>query len=1741
MKRQGQQIAAMLSNWESVEGALETAENAAGSAEREFARAQEGINFKLNQMANNIQKFWSESIDAESVRSFADILVSISSSMASFAESVDMGRLAMVGLTTIITKLITKKAMLAAATQKQTVATIANSKAATVYNAKLLQKAIAAKTVKASMIDMTTGATVGMNNMNSSMMATGLSTKQMQANSALMTKQMIVQNKVATIAAVKMKALAIAKSMAMTAGIALAAYGIFALVKALGEMNVSLDESIEKHKDLMDSTEDNINSINNEMESVVGLTEKINDSNTSHEDLVAAKEKLADIFPTIVAGYNSETGEIIINNAELERQIELNERLLESEEERLRDTGGALASASQRKLDELQQQMDRYTSTQQNLLEQIDRIGGDPSKQGQLDDANDALLRNAELISELRTEMIGYEQDMRRGYGAITAELNDATESQVLLYDRITRSMQDAGLSQSEYEDSTAKLAKTIKSSSIETMSAAEQNEWIEQTANDVGIAYNFVMSAVEDYKNSLEDTTEEQSGHSVAIAHTKEEMEALEKEYQSATDKLKDYHSILHEVDSAEGMSIKTKEMIISQYPHLMAYLGDEASLKEQLKILVKEEEEVQRNAFVNKLKYSEEFLNGRVNGENTLRDELSKAYNVDLSNAKNLAEAKEKVEIALINRLAGAWADYYNAQSGFFEGGAIDNLRARAQRGDAEARSTLNELRKRQNAIAEATTQLNSGFQTQVLNLSGINLDPINLSGISSPSGSSAKSSSRPSPAATKKATEEYKAQADALQGLNNQRAILENDLALNQAMLSVAETTKRQNELLREQIGINEKLQKNAEATADGYRKQRDAIADSLSSHGFRFSGTGDDMTITNLDNIAGKSKEVEELFNEFLRLQLSEIPKLEQSWWGYEDSIKSASEQIKNNLISALEEKKTAALEAIDETIDGIRDEIEALRELGKEIDENIEKYQRKANLGEYLVNDAIRLIRRQINEVQRLSAIMEEAFKNSIEGYQDEIDKIDENIAKYEEKGRLAEHLINEQIRSIRIQADEARKAAEIVMEGIREQIEGHQELREELEEDIAKYEEKGRLAEYLINQEIEALRSQTKEIEKQAQLDVDPLQKEIDRLKERNDQLSEEEERRKRNNDLVEAQIRLQNTMDQRNTRILQQQKDGSFEYAYVADPDKVASDEEAIKRIKEDNVKWEANLRKEAEIQEIQDKIDHIEEKADLEKEALELQIESLTNFIKEHNRVTHEFYGQEIDGMAEFIEEIKELESLSDEERLEKLDGFLDSYSEMSDYFRLEEGRAERKWLDEQIELLEEELEEKQNALNKEEEQFSLRISNLEAFIEENQRRNSEFYGQEIEGMNGFLEDLEGLEEMSHEERLAAMEDFFEEYEEKSGANRLSEEMAERDRLELIKSIIEEELEKEREKVEDKLELLNQQITNLEEFLAENARITHEFYGETIEGMDEFIEGIKGMEEGSYEDRAEALEGALDEFARMTDRHLLEEAEANRKALDKKIEGLEKDIKEQEQAKEDEADIFDEKIRNVEDMHSESERLQKRHGKKSLAEGKSQNKGRIEQSKELRKDHNTEIEKLKYVGSDMNKAIGRESSAYDSRLKNTKKFVRDHNAEIEKLKYAASQPPSSGGGGGGSGGGGPGGSVTVLHDGGIVGSKTGRVSEMVNKLFNLKPNEEMVKALKGELFIPPNNIVDNFIPNMNSLIGSMHSNPLVASGDTVYNIKADFPNVNSSIEIENAFKNIKSTAKQYAGRKGE
>ena len=175
------------------------------------------------------------------------------------------------------------------------------------------------------------------------------------------------------------------------------------------------------------------------------------------------------------------------------------------------------------------------------------------------------------------------------------------------------------------------------------------------------------ILTAIyEDNIDALIDMTDETENLDNAQSKNQETMDNLTKAYDEATAKLNAYRGFLDEIDSKEGLSIKSKDTIISKYHELLPYLSDEEELRRQIIQAMADEEQAKRDSYNEMLSHSEEYFTTLVGKNAWLRDTL-RDYGIDqLEDVKTLAQAKLQIELALIKSLSTYWSKYYNATYG-------------------------------------------------------------------------------------------------------------------------------------------------------------------------------------------------------------------------------------------------------------------------------------------------------------------------------------------------------------------------------------------------------------------------------------------------------------------------------------------------------------------------------------------------------------------------------------------------------------------------------------------------------------------------------------------------------------------------------------------------------------------------------------------------------------------------------------------------------------------------------------------------------------------------------------------------------------------------------------------------------------------------------------------------------------------------------------------------------------------
>lgn len=124
--------------------------------------------------------------------------------------------------------------------------------------------------------------------------------------------------------------------------------------------------------------------------------------------------------------------------------------------------------------------------------------------------------------------------------------------------------------------------------------------------------------------------------------------------------DKIKELYSFIKELDD-DGLSPDSIEKIISDYPELIGYIGDEARLRTELKKKIAEEENKYKQALRNKVMASSSFAELVESKNQELFKELGLAYNKDTQKFELESRRKAAIAIKDATTAAKAWAQIY------------------------------------------------------------------------------------------------------------------------------------------------------------------------------------------------------------------------------------------------------------------------------------------------------------------------------------------------------------------------------------------------------------------------------------------------------------------------------------------------------------------------------------------------------------------------------------------------------------------------------------------------------------------------------------------------------------------------------------------------------------------------------------------------------------------------------------------------------------------------------------------------------------------------------------------------------------------------------------------------------------------------------------------------------------------------------------------------------------------------
>lgn len=101
-KRGGQVLAGVLSDFSSVEKAMETMENAAGSADKEMDIIKSSISYKINELKETWTGVLQDAVKRGTITKFIDALTKISDGFASVVKNAGLFKTAIISIATVI-------------------------------------------------------------------------------------------------------------------------------------------------------------------------------------------------------------------------------------------------------------------------------------------------------------------------------------------------------------------------------------------------------------------------------------------------------------------------------------------------------------------------------------------------------------------------------------------------------------------------------------------------------------------------------------------------------------------------------------------------------------------------------------------------------------------------------------------------------------------------------------------------------------------------------------------------------------------------------------------------------------------------------------------------------------------------------------------------------------------------------------------------------------------------------------------------------------------------------------------------------------------------------------------------------------------------------------------------------------------------------------------------------------------------------------------------------------------------------------------------------------------------------------------------------------------------------------------------------------------------------------------------------------------------------------------------------
>lgn len=649
-KRNGQGVAALLSNFSAATSSLETMANSQGGAMKEMEIIYDSLEYKINRLKETWIGLAQGFIERDAFKGFID-------SLTGLLEFIDnMG-----GLMPILTGVIVSMTALKVISASQSLTFSGLAQGAKTLVGSLF-------TVKTA-TDATTASTIALGTAQKLLIGGGI-----------------------------------------VAGVMAIAYGVNYLTTSAERAEkkiVGLRDEISELK----TNNQNVSDLANRYDELSTAAEL---SAEEQQELVDVQNKLKEQLPEISGYYDSSGNFIATNTEQIRENIKATDDLINKRKELLSEKQASRVGFTIDDINQytvLSEEIDQYIklkeklakdginsvySTNEDLLgvgfsqEDIDLLNRLDVVYGSVENAQSDLANStkdtADSIAKLRQEYSDLITSSDSYKNLTPDQQNQINESiKTMSVDELKSIEDDITNSTEEYVNKfDFSMTKTIDiAKNAEQEVSKSFKEMIDDIENSTS-SMDILSVAISELKNKgvpTSETLEELSKQYPKIFDgcitAADGIKALNKqlvvnELNKATDDISSLSSVLSDLEENNQLTSSSFETLANNFPDLLGYMDDEVALSAEITKKMDELKQTQNRAYSDMLADSEEYYAQKINkdGEwvtstqnnlNQLLSSLGVGYEVDLKNYTSLEEAKIGVTNSIVKQLGNIWADYF------------------------------------------------------------------------------------------------------------------------------------------------------------------------------------------------------------------------------------------------------------------------------------------------------------------------------------------------------------------------------------------------------------------------------------------------------------------------------------------------------------------------------------------------------------------------------------------------------------------------------------------------------------------------------------------------------------------------------------------------------------------------------------------------------------------------------------------------------------------------------------------------------------------------------------------------------------------------------------------------------------------------------------------------------------------------------------------------------------------------